>query len=123
MGISEDHPALVDGLETRLSAVNRQAMSPAFVQRIALARMFIRPKPILLFDEPGAHLDREGDEAMLAAVAKLRRTCTIVMVTARPSHMRHSDRVVVMHEGQIAGQGKPDEIVPLLMAQAARPAA
>ncbi len=123
MGISEDHPALVEGLETRLSAANRQAMSPSFVQRIALARMFIRRKPILLFDEPGAHLDREGDEAMLAAIAKLRGTCTIIMVTARPSHMRQSDRVVVMHEGQIAGQGKPDEIVPLLMAQAARPAA
>ena len=60
---------------------------------------------------------------MLAAIAKLRGTCTIIMVTARPSHMRQSDRVVVMHEGQIAGQGKPDEIVPLLMAQAARPAA
>jgi ABC-type bacteriocin/lantibiotic exporter with double-glycine peptidase domain len=123
MGIQQDHPALREGLETRLSAANRQVMSFAFVQRIALARMFVRPRPILLFDEPGTHLDREGDEALMAAVAQLKGRCTIVMVTERPSHMRRSDRVIVMQEGQIAGQGKPEEIVPLLMAQATRPAA
>ena len=123
MGIRTDHPALREGIETRLSAANRKVMSLAFVQRIALARMFVRPSPILLFDEPGTHLDREGDEAFMAAVARLKGRCTILMVTERPSHMRLSDRVVVMQEGQIAGQGKPEEIVPLLMAQASRPAA
>lgn len=123
MGIEPDHPAMRDGLETRLTAVNRQAMSPAFIQRVALARMFIRPSPVLLFDEPGTHLDREGDEALIAAVQHLKGRCTIIMVTSRPSHMRLSDRVVVLHEGQVAGQGKPDDVIPILLAQASKPAA
>jgi ABC-type multidrug transport system fused ATPase/permease subunit len=45
------------------------------------------------------------------------------MVTARPSHMRKSDRVIVMHEGQIVGQGKPDDIVPALLSQNSKQAA
>ncbi len=123
LGISLDSPMLPEGLATTFSAVNRRAMSPAFFQRIALARMFVRPWPILLFDEPGAHLDREGDEALMQALSRLKGSSTIVMVTARPSHMRLSDRVVVMQEGQISGQGKPEEVVPALLAQAARSAA
>jgi ABC-type bacteriocin/lantibiotic exporter with double-glycine peptidase domain len=123
MGIAPDHPALSAGFDTRLGAENRQAMSPAFMQRIALARMFVRPSPILLFDEPGMHLDHEGDEAFMAAIRDIRGRCTIVMVTSRPSHMRLADRVVVLHEGQVAAQGKPEDVIPALMARAARPAA
>ncbi|MDO9382684.1 MAG: ATP-binding cassette domain-containing protein [Hyphomicrobiaceae bacterium] len=123
MGIGADHSVLRNGLQQRLSSVNRQAMSPAFVQRVALARMFVRPAPIILLDEPGAHLDREGDEALIAALSRLKGRRTIVMVTERPSHMRLSDRVVVMSEGQIAGQGKPAEVVPILLARASQTAA
>jgi ABC-type bacteriocin/lantibiotic exporter with double-glycine peptidase domain len=123
MGIEPDHPALPDGLDTRFNAINRQAMSPAFIQRVALARMFVRPFPILLFDEPGTHLDREGDEALIASIQRLKGRCTIVMVTSRPSHMRLSDHVVVLHDGQVVGQGKPEDIVPVLLAQASKTAA
>lgn len=117
LGLPPGHTALPDGIETRLSASLRQSLSPAIMQRITLARMFVRDWPILLFDEPSNHLDREGDEALIAAIERLRGRATIIMVTARPSHMRRSDRVVVMHEGQIVGQGKPDEIVPALLSQ------
>ena len=123
MGIGADHSVLRNGLQQRLSSLNRQAMSPAIVQRVALARLFVRPAPIMLLDEPGTHLDREGDECLMAALAQLKGRSTIIMVTERPSHMRLSDRVVVLNEGQIAGQGKPAEIIPALLARASQTAA
>ena len=122
VGISIADPILSEGLETRLNAANLRAMSLSFMQRLALARAFLGEAPIILLDEPANHLDREGDEALMRLIAKVRGRSTIVMTTARPSHMRAADRVVVLHEGLVVAQGKPEQIVPRLMAQNARAA-
>jgi ABC-type bacteriocin/lantibiotic exporter with double-glycine peptidase domain len=122
IGISVTDPILVEGLETRLNAVNRRAMSMSFIQRLAIARSFLNEAPIILLDEPANHLDREGDEALMRLIAKARGRSTIIMTTARPSHMRAADRVVVLQEGNLVAQGKPEQIVPVLMAQNARAA-
>jgi ATP-binding cassette subfamily C protein/ATP-binding cassette subfamily C protein LapB len=92
------------------------------MQRLALARAFLSEAPIILLDEPANHLDREGDEALMRLIAKVRGRSTVVMTTARPSHMRAADRVVVLHEGNLVAQGKPEQIVPRLMAQNTRAA-
>jgi ATP-binding cassette, subfamily C, bacterial LapB len=120
VGISIADPILSEGLETRLNAVSRRAMSLSFIQRLAVARAFLSQAPIILLDEPANHLDREGDEAMMRLIAKARGRSTVIMTTARPSHMRVADRVVVLHEGNVVAQGKPEDIVPRLMAQNAR---
>ena len=98
------------------------AMSLSFIQRLAIARSFLTEAPIILLDEPANHLDREGDEALMRLISKARGRSTIIMTTARPSHMRAADRVVVLQEGNIVAQGKPEQIVPLLMAQNIRAA-
>jgi ABC-type multidrug transport system fused ATPase/permease subunit len=122
VGISIADPILVEGLETRLNAVNRRAMSMSFIQRLAIARSFLSEAPIILLDEPANHLDREGDEALMRLIARARGRSTIIMTTARPSHMRAADRVVVLQDGMIVAQGKPEQIVPRLMAQNVRAA-
>jgi ABC-type bacteriocin/lantibiotic exporter with double-glycine peptidase domain len=120
VGISVSDPILVEGLETRLNALNRRAMSLSFMQRLAVARAFLSEAPIILLDEPANHLDREGDEALMRLIAKARGRSAIIMTTARPSHMRAADRVVVLQDGIVVAQGKPEQIVPRLMAQNAR---
>jgi ATP-binding cassette subfamily C protein/ATP-binding cassette subfamily C protein LapB len=101
VGISVADPILVEGLETRLNAANRRAMSLSFIQRLAIARCFLTEAPIILLDEPANHLDREGDEALMRLIERARGRSTVIMTTARPSHMRAADRVVVLQEGTI----------------------
>lgn len=122
VGIGLADPALPEGLETRLNVKNRQSMSLSFIQRLAIARAFLCQAPVILLDEPANHLDREGDEALMRLIARRKGHSTIIMVTARPSHWRAADRVVVLHDGAVAAQGKPDDIVPRLLAQNARAA-
>ena len=122
VGIKPGDPALPEGMETRINAKNRRSMSLSFIQRLAVARAFLRNAPIILLDEPANHLDREGDEALLRLIARCRGKSTIVMSTARPSHMRLADRVIVLHDGALAAQGKPEDIVPILLAQNAKAA-
>ncbi|MGB9142429.1 MAG: ATP-binding cassette domain-containing protein, partial [Aestuariivirga sp.] len=117
VGIANNDPHLPEGLETRINALNRRSMSLSFLQRLAIARAFLGKPPVILLDEPANHLDQEGDEALMHMISTFKGKSTIVMITARPSHMRASDRVIVLHDGAAMAQGKPEEIVPVLLSQ------
>ena len=114
--ITFPHPQFPEGLETRITASLRESWSASLVQRVVLARAFVVRRPIVLLDEPANFLDRRGDEKLLQKIAELRGRSTVVMVTARPSHMNASDRVVLISDGTIAAQGPPSVIVPRIMA-------
>jgi ATP-binding cassette, subfamily C, bacterial LapB len=120
VGISVNDPALPNGLETRLNSAARRSMTMPFVQRLALAQVFLRKAPIIFLDEPANHLDRDGDQALMNIIASLRGKCTVIMTTARPSHMKMADKVVVVNDGALAAKGRPEEILPVLLAQQTR---
>lgn len=122
VGISSSDPALPDGLKTRFNARNRRAMSHSFFQRLAVAQAFLRNSPVLFLDEPANHLDREGDEALRNIISRAKGKRTIIMTTARPSHMKMADRIIVMNDGVVAAMGRPEEILPSLLAQTTRAA-
>jgi ATP-binding cassette subfamily C protein CydD len=73
------------GLDTRLAerALN---LSAGQRQRLALARAFLRDAPLLLLDEPTAHLDAASARRIIGAIETLMSGRTVVMVT-------HSDRL------------------------------
>jgi len=109
-----------DGLETRLNGELLKQIPDNMKQRIVLARAFVKTVPLYLFDNPGTHLDFEGDKKFMAMVEALKGTSTVIINTQRPSHMKLADRVVVLKSGQIAMMGPPDQVVPALMGQPAK---
>ncbi|MEP1934566.1 MAG: ATP-binding cassette domain-containing protein [Roseibium sp.] len=110
-----------EGLETRLNGEVLKRIPNNMQQRIVLARAFIKKAPLYLFDNPGTHLDFEGDKRFMEMVKNLQGKATVIMSTQRPSHMKMADRVVIMKSGQIAMAGTPDQIVPVLMGQPQTP--
>jgi thiol reductant ABC exporter CydD subunit len=82
-----------DGLDTPLG--DRGAgLSAGERQRVALARAFLRDAPLLLLDEPTANLDGATEAEVLAAVRRLARGRTVVLVAHRPALLALADRVV-----------------------------
>ena len=63
-------------------------------QRVALARAFLRDAPLLLLDEPTANLDGATEDEVLAALERLVRDRTVVLVAHRPALLTLADRVV-----------------------------
>lgn len=100
---------LPEHYETRLTERVVSELPEGFKQKLAIARALLRRPPILIFDEPGQMLDERGDKAFLAAVQKLRGTCTILIITHRPSHMRIADRLIVLNAGRLQFNGDPAE--------------
>jgi PrtD family type I secretion system ABC transporter len=115
---------LPQGYETRLDASASQ-LSGGQRQRIGLARALYGNPKLLVLDEPNAHLDGEGEAALLAALKAARQQgCTVIMVNHRPSMLEHSDMLLFLRDGMAQAFGPIEEVWPLVTGQpAARKAA
>ena len=94
--------SLPRGLDTMLGE-GGWGLSGGQAQRVALARAFLRDSPLVLLDEPTAHLD-PGTEAEV--VESLRRLCvgrTAIIATHSAALRAGWGRVVVMEDGRAAG--------------------
>src|SRR5690606_30768975 len=81
-------------------------------QRIALARAVYGEPALVVLDEPNAHLDEAGEAALAALVRELKeRGATVLLITHRPGILAVADRLLVLREGQIERDGRPDDIV------------
>jgi ATP-binding cassette, subfamily C, bacterial LapB len=115
--VSLPNPHLPDGLATRISGTEARGISQGLLCRLSIARALVKKPPILLFDDPGNGLDRAGDAAFMTHLERHRGQSTVLLVTARPSHMRLADRVIEMRGGVVAADGAPDAIVPRILAR------
>ena len=91
---------LPDGYETVVGDGGRP-LSAGQLQRIALARAFLRDAPLVILDEPTANLDPESAELVGAAVERLRKGRTLLLIAHRPELARRADRVVTLASGRI----------------------
>ncbi len=111
-GALDETLALPKGLETMLGDSETAGLSSGLLQRMALARVYLRPSSVVLFDEPGQWLDQAGDRALIAALTARKGKQTILLVSHRPSHLALCDRVAVFDRGQLVRLRKGDEAKP-----------
>ncbi len=75
-------------------------------QRIGLARAMFGSPRLVVLDEPNAHLDADGEEALAAALATLKKEgSTIILIAHRLNPIAHVDRVVVLNKGDLQLDG------------------
>ena len=80
-------------------------------QRIAIARAAIRKASILLLDEPTTGLDEKSERAVMAALMRLAKGRTTLLVTHNLSLAAQADQIVYLEHGQITASGTHDELV------------
>lgn len=102
--------AMPRGMETRVGDSNIDHLPTSFVQKLSLARCYLKRSSLMLFDEPVNGLDFEGDRQFMQAVEFFRGQSTIFMVTHRPSHLRFADKILVFDGGYLRLAGPADEV-------------
>lgn len=100
-----------EGFEVRIGDSSSGQMPTNLLQRLNLARGYLKRSPIMLFDEPGNGLDFASDQAFMKTVDKMRGETTILMVTHRPSHLRLADKILWLEYGNVRAFGPAEEVL------------
>ncbi|MEM7057762.1 MAG: type I secretion system permease/ATPase [Pseudomonadota bacterium] len=102
---------LPEGYETKVD-FETGPLSGGERQRVALARALYEDPKLLVLDEPNASLDKEGERALMTALARLKEAGTcIVLVAHRAGVLALADTILLLDGGRIRDYGPKGEVV------------
>ena len=96
-GVDEIVARLPLGWDTPVGEGGR-ALSGGERQRVSIARALLKDSPIVLFDEATSALDPENEHRVTAAMDKLRRNATLIVIAHKLDTITAADQIVVLDE-------------------------
>lgn len=102
--------ALPEGYDTVLREGGKN-LSGGQRQRLTIARAILMNRPILVLDEATSATDPENERAVGAALARLMRGKTVIMVAHRLNAVRHADQILVLDHGRLAESGTHEGLI------------
>ncbi|WP_042355333.1 thiol reductant ABC exporter subunit CydD [Bacillus rubiinfantis] len=102
--------SLPQGLETMIGEGGR-SLSGGQEQRIALARAFLGKRPIVMLDEPTAHLDIETEAELKETMVALFADKLVFLATHRLHWMLDMDEIIVLDQGRIVETGSHEQLM------------
>lgn len=100
---------LTNGWQTTIGE-NGSELSGGERQRVSIARAFLKDAPIILLDEATASLDVDNETLIQESLSKLIQNKTVMIIAHRMRTVANADKIVVLKDGKVAEQGKPDEL-------------
>lgn len=104
----------VNGLPKKLKTLvgpNGIRVSGGEKQRLCIARALLSEPEVLVLDEATSHLDVLTEKKIHDELHNLEKDQTVIAITHRISSMYLFDRIIVMDDGKIVGEGKHNELL------------
>ncbi|MGG0717224.1 thiol reductant ABC exporter subunit CydD [Robertmurraya massiliosenegalensis] len=109
VGLSELVESFPNGLDEVIGQGGR-ILSGGEEQRIALARSLLQQRPIMLFDEPTAHLDIETEHDLKNLIMPLLENKLVFFATHRLHWMKEMNIIFVLEDGKLVEAGSHEEL-------------
>lgn len=107
--LDRDIKSFKDGIDTLIGSKGVK-LSGGQRQRVAVARMFARKADLYVFDDISSALDIETEIKLWDRMFE-RKNITALVVSNRHVALKHADKILVMKNGKIEGQGKLEELL------------
>ncbi len=98
------------GLDAQVEQAGRN-FSGGQRQRLTIARALVRRPQILILDDSASALDFATDAALRKSLRELDYNPTVFIVSQRASTVRGADRILVLDDGRVCGQGTHEELL------------
>ncbi len=108
-GALEFIQSLPQGFDTLLGE-HGEGLSGGQKQRIALARAFLKNAPILMLDEPSAHLDSQTEKLINSAIVDYAKDHLVLVIAHRLNTITNADNIYVLEQGKIIEQGNYQQL-------------
>lgn len=102
--------ALPDGYHTRVGEQGAK-LSGGEIQRLAIARVFLKDAPILILDEATSAVDVGTESEIQATLNELKRQRTTITIAHRLSTVVNADQIHVVHDGMVVERGTHNELL------------
>ena len=99
-----------EGYETVLREQGN-GLSQGQRQLLTIARAVNKNAPILVMDEATSNIDTRTEMLIQHAIAQITRGRTCLIIAHRLGTIKNADRIVVLHEGQVAEEGTHEELL------------
>jgi ATP-binding cassette subfamily C protein CydCD len=103
---------LPEGYDTQIGERGIK-LSTGQVQRIALARAFLKQSPLLILDETTANLDPDTENKITSAMYALMEGRTSLAIAHRLSTIQNADQIIVLEQGRIVERGTHHQLLTL----------
>ncbi|MFP3257613.1 MAG: DUF1854 domain-containing protein, partial [Candidatus Nanopusillus acidilobi] len=80
-------------------------------QKITIARNIIKNPDIFIFDELTSNIDSKSKEQIFSSILNISKDKTLIYISHNLSEILNMDRVIVIEEGKIVEEGKPDDLI------------
>lgn len=80
-------------------------------QRLALARALLHDSPVYIFDEATSNIDVESENDIMRQIYELAKEKTVILISHRLANVVKADRIYVLEKGQVAEQGKHEDLL------------
>lgn len=107
---AQDVAQMSQGLET-LIGEKGVSISGGQKQRLSIARAFLRQPELLILDDSLSAVDAKTEQAIISHIQEERAGKTTLIVAHRLSAVHHADWVLVMDEGRIVQEGRPEDLL------------
>lgn len=108
---AEDFVSKLEGKTDYEIAQSGKNVSGGQKQRLSIARALARGAEILIFDDSFSALDYKTDLALRKGLSEKLSDVTKIIVAQRVSTIRHADRILVLDDGKIVGNGTHEQLM------------